>query len=189
MPLSSPSPREPIHIRQVVCRGYHRADGQWDIEGHLTDVKTYDFESHARGKVPAGEPVHEMWLRLTLDDALVITAVEAVTDKSPYPICGAITPNFQQLTGLSIRAGFLSKARALLGGVAGCTHLVEMLGPVATTAFQTIVPYRERLRHAQGKAEMAPPAGTRPHLLDSCHAFASDGEVVRRLWPDFYTGR
>ena len=28
----------------------------------------------------------------------------------------------------------------------------------------------------------------RPGFIDSCHAFASDGEVVRKSWPDFYTG-
>ncbi|MEJ0072427.1 MAG: DUF2889 domain-containing protein [Pseudomonadota bacterium] len=27
---------------------------------------------------------------------------------------------------------------ALLGGVAGCTHLVDLLGPIGTIAFQTI---------------------------------------------------
>ena len=25
------------------CTGYRRADGLWDVEGHLTDVKTYAF--------------------------------------------------------------------------------------------------------------------------------------------------
>jgi len=28
----------------------------------------------------------------------------------------------------------------------------------------------------------------KPRLIDSCHAFASDGDVVKRYWPDFYTG-
>jgi len=27
-----------------------------------------------------------------------------------------------------------------------------------------------------------------PLALDAPHAFASDGEVVRKSWPDFYTG-
>jgi hypothetical protein len=189
MPLSSPVPREHIHTRHVVCRGYRRTDGLWDIEGHLTDVKTYGFDSQYRGVVPAGEPVHDMWLRLTVDDDLVVQAVEAVTDRSPFAICGDVTPNFQRLTGLAIRAGFLSEVRARLGGVAGCTHLVELLGPLATTAFQTIFPYRERLRRAAGKAELAAPPGVRPRLLDSCYSFASDSAVVQRLWPEFYTGR
>jgi hypothetical protein len=189
MPLSPQSSRELIHTRHVDCRGYRRADGLWDIEGHLTDVKSYAFESQDRGAVPAGEPVHDMWVRLTLDDELVIGAIEAVTDRSPFAMCGAITVNFQRLKGLAIRAGFLGRVRELLGGIEGCTHLVELMGPVATTAFQTIYPYRDRLRRQQGGKELAPPAGKRPALLGTCHAFASDSPVVERLWPDFFTGR
>ena len=68
MPLSPSVEREPIHTRTVVCRGFRRADGLWDIEGHLTDIKSYDFESQFRGTVTSGTPVHQMWLRLTVDD-------------------------------------------------------------------------------------------------------------------------
>ncbi|MBO6784243.1 MAG: DUF2889 domain-containing protein, partial [Alphaproteobacteria bacterium] len=45
MPLSPPAEREHIHTRTVECAGYRRTDGLWDIEGHLTDVKTYTFEN------------------------------------------------------------------------------------------------------------------------------------------------
>jgi hypothetical protein len=183
MPLAPAAPRELIHNRQVECRGYRREDGLWDVEGHITDTKSYGLENHARGMIEPGEPIHEMWIRLTVDDHLVIQEVEAVTDHSPYPICPAITPNFQRLKGLSIRPGFLSKARQLLGGTEGCTHLVELLGPVATTAFQTIYPYRERQRR-----EAASSSGRRPRLIDSCHAFDAGGPVVKVLWPEFSTG-
>src|SRR5579859_7583727 len=138
MPLSEPAPREHLHTRQVECLGYLREDGLWDIEGHLTDRKTYSFPSDEHGEVTAGSPVHDMWLRLTLDDEMTIRAVEAVTDASPFRMCPNITPNFQRLVGLQIRPGFLPKVKQLLGGVEGCTHLVELMGPVATTAFQTI---------------------------------------------------
>jgi hypothetical protein len=186
MPLSAAPPREPIHTRRIDCRGYRRADGLWDIEGHLTDVKAYDFDTQFRGHVAAGEPVHEMWVRITVDDELTIRAIEAVTDNSPFPaVCPAIAPNFQRLQGLAIRPGFLSEVRRLLGGVQGCTHLVELMGPLATTAFQTIVPYRDRLRRESG-AKRDP--AKKPRLLDTCHALASASEVVKRLWPDFYTG-
>ena len=70
MPLSPAAPRQHIHTRIVDCRGYRRADGLWDIEGHITDVKTYDFGNHFRGAIAAGTPVHDMWVRLTLDVAL-----------------------------------------------------------------------------------------------------------------------
>jgi hypothetical protein len=191
MPLSPPTPREHIHTRTIDCRGYRRADGLWDIEGHITDVKTYAFANHFRGEIAAGAPVHDMWLRLTVDDRLTVHAVEAVTEAGPYEVCPNVAPNFQRLVGLSIRPGFQTRVRELLGGTAGCTHLVELLGPIATTAYQTVYPYREQQRHRDGappRAAASAKPGRKPHLIDSCHAFAADGEVVRRYWPDFYTG-
>jgi hypothetical protein len=190
MPLSPPAPREHIHTRVVECRGFRREDGLWDIEGHITDVKTYAFSNHFRGELPPGTPVHNMWLRLTIDDRLTIHAIEAVTEASPYAICPDVTPNFQRLKGLSIRPGFQKRIRELLGGTQGCTHLIELLSPIATTAFQTVFPYREKQR-LEGKISKSPLSdkpGRKPRLIDTCHAFASDGEVVKRYWPDFYTG-
>jgi hypothetical protein len=190
MPLSPPVAREHIHTRVVECRGFRREDGLWDIEGHITDVKTYAFGNHFRGEIPAGTPVHDMWLRLTVDDRLTIHEVEAVTEASPYEACPNVAPNFARLKGLRIRPGFQAEVRSRLGGTEGCTHLVELLVPVATTAYQTVFPYRERQRREQEKAEGKPRErpSRRPPLLDTCHAFASDGELVTRYWPDFYTG-
>jgi hypothetical protein len=178
MPLSDPAPRRASHTRRVTCTGYARDDGLWDIEGHLVDTKTFDIRPLARpgGVLKAGEPLHEMWLRLTVDLDLRIHAVEAVTEWGPYETCPAITPAFQKLVGLTIKAGFTLKTRELLGGTQGCTHLVELLGPLATTAFQTIYGARERAKPAGGD-------GRRPGLIDSCHVYAVTGALVRERWP------
>lgn len=195
MPLSPPAEREPLHTRHVECHGYRRADGLWEVEGHMTDVKAYAFENDHRGRIEPGIPLHDMRLRLTLDDRFTILEAEAATDAAPYGICGSIAPAFQGLVGLRVKAGFTRQVKERLGGVRGCTHLVELLGPMATTAFQTIYPILSRERAAaEGKAAVSgppspPSAGDRPPpLLNSCHAFASDGEIARRLWPAFYTG-
>ena len=191
MPLSAAVDREHIHTREIECRGYRRADGLWDIEGHLTDVKTYPFTNDERGSIEPGDPVHDMWMRLTIDSDFTIVGVEAVTDKSPYAICGAITSAFGQLVGINIARGFTREVRRRLGGVHGCTHLVEMLRPIATTAFQTIFPILMRERGIAA-AHLDPTSpdkpAKKPPLLNTCHAFASDGELVRRHWPAFYTG-
>ncbi len=177
-----------MHTRTVVCRGFRRSDGLWDIEGHITDVKAYAFENEARGTIIPGEPLHDMWIRLTLDDSLEVRAVEAVTEASPYPaICPVIAPSFQRLVGLRIGPGWTRAVKERLGGVEGCTHLVELLGPVATTAFQTIYPVRARERSRRVEGDGGDPE-RRPRLLNTCHAFSSDGELARRHWPAFYTG-
>jgi len=181
MPLSPPVAREPLHRRQVECRGYRRQDGLWDIEGHIVDTKAYSFPNAFRGEILAGEPLHGMWVRLTIDDNMVVQDIEAVTDYAPYRPCPDITPNFKKLKGLRIAPGWNQAVKDRLGGVEGCTHLVELLGPVATTAYQTMVSLRM-------KKLSETPANKRPAVLDTCHAYKSDGEVVRERWPAFYTG-
>jgi hypothetical protein len=190
MPLSAPAPRELLHIRQIECQGFHRSDGLWDIEAHMTDRKSYSFPSDERGEVVAGTPIHDMWVRVTLDDSFLIQAIEAVTDSSPYRLCPAITPNFQRLVGLRIGPGFTRKVKELVGGVEGCTHLVELMGPLGTTAFQTIfsAKHRAQRERAEGGESVPEQPRKRPRLIDTCHALASDSPVTKRSWPEFYTG-
>ena len=182
MTLSPPRPRAPIHERRIECRGYRRDDGLWDVEAHLVDVKAYPFDNAWRGEIPPGEPLHDMWLRLTVDDRLTVVRAEAATVAGPFEVCPAITPAFSKLEGLRIGPGWRRAVQARLGGMHGCTHLVELLGPAATTAFQTVYPWRAK--HAPREVEADRPP---PHL-DSCHALVRDGEVVRRHHPRWYTG-
>ncbi len=187
MPLSPPAVREPMHNRNVECRGYLREDGLWDIEGHIVDTKAYDFHNEHRGEVVRGTPVHDMWIRLTVDEEFVVRDVEVVTDASPYSICPAVTPNFKRLIGLRIASGWTRRVRERVGGTRGCTHLVELLGPLATTAFQAIGGYlRRRAREEHDGPDTR--SGKRPSILNPCHAWADDSEVVRRWAPNFYTG-
>ncbi len=182
MPLSDPAPREALHFRAIDCRGYRREDGLWDIEAHMTDTKSYPFTNRHRGEIKPGEALHDMWLRLTIDDEMTIRRVEAATEAAPFHVCGAITESFRKLEGLAIRPGWKRAVRERVGGVNGCTHLVELLQPLATVAFQTVWSRR--------KSEKAVSAGTaRPGFLDSCHALRSDGEIVRDHFPDWYTGK
>ena len=81
---------------------------------------------------------------------------------------------------LALRPG----EKELLGGTRGCTHHVEMLGAMATVAHQTMWGQLAREKNQAAEAGSA----RRPALLDTCYAFASDGEVVKKSWPAFYTG-
>jgi hypothetical protein len=184
MPLSPPSERKLLHKRQILCQGYERPDGRWDIEGHLVDIKTYAWQNDYRGNVEAGEPIHEMWLRLTIDEDFLIHAAEASSDHHPFALCPSVVPNFAVLKGLKIGPGWRRAVRERVGGVKGCTHMVELLWPMASTAYQTI--YSARERRARDEAEST---GEKPELLDTCRALASDSEVVKRYWPAYYTGR
>src|SRR6185436_21101796 len=107
MPLSEPVPRKLMHTRAIECKGYEREDGLWDIEAHLADTKTFPHTRRSGDSVrQPGEPVHDMWIRFTIDLDLKIHDVEARTDEGPYPICGDIAPNFKGLIGITIGAGW-----------------------------------------------------------------------------------
>lgn len=189
MPLSNSVKRAQIHTREVRCVGYEREDGLWDIEGRITDTKSYSFENHDRGVVAAGQPVHDMWVRFTVDDALEIHEAEAVTDSSPFSICPNITPRVEELVGLKISSGFTRAVREKLGGINGCTHILQLIiGPLATTAFQTIIPRKMHAAQAKSGDSSKNPSASQPRLLNTCHAFAADSPVVKRNWPEHYTG-
>jgi hypothetical protein len=185
MPLPDPThARELIHTRKIVCEGFEREDGMWDIDGWITDVKTYEFKNKERGVVTPGEPIHGMGLRMTYDLELNVHAMVAVTDFSPYRICPDITPNFSKLAGLNLNKGFMRAARELVGGIKGCTHLFDLLGPMATTAYQTVdeIRYKDfQVREQRGEKVM-------PFFVNACHAWSTDGGVTKREFPTLYTG-
>ena len=187
MPLPLAAPREHLHTREIECRGYRREDGLWDIEGRLVDTKTYGFFSYSRGDVKPGQPVHDMSIRLTVDDDLVIHEAVGCMDHTPYPICGKAAFTVDELKGLKICPGWTRRAHKLMGGRRGCTHLFELLRPIATVCFQTMSDSRFR----EDKEHNTSPGiiGKRPFFIDSCHALAADGDIVKEFWPEFYKER
>ena len=200
MPLSRPADRERLHTRAIEINGYRRADGHYDIEAHLTDCKSFGQTNYDRGYIEAGEPIHDMWLRLTVDETMHIHEVEAVSDKTPYALCPTAAPNFTRLVGMQIRAGFLREATHKVGGTVGCTHLRELLQQMATTAFQTINPAKARREMAAEGEQVEKPGsdafdtrisdkwGGGSKILNTCLAYDEKGPLVKRRWPHLYTG-
>lgn len=178
MPLSEPAERELLHLRDIAVRGYRRADGLFDIEAEIADTKSYGFTVGTRWLEP-GDKLHHMLVRMTVDEHLTIVACEASTQAGPFDTCVGGAATFGRLVGLTIKGGFLREANARIGGVMGCTHIRELLQQMATVAFQTsfVLPSRQK--------NDAAAAG---RMIDSCHAYAADGPVVRRRWPERYTG-
>jgi hypothetical protein len=190
MPLSAPVERELLHLRDIQLRGYQRTDGLFDIEAHLTDHKTKPHADEPGRELPADRPIHGMWLRLTVDVDMHIVSCEASSDFTPYDICPGAAPNFSGLAGLKIGPGFVKRVQERVGGTAGCTHLRELLGQMATTVFQTLYPVRRgreraaaaRLLAEQGAGKV-PHHNPKPELLGTCIAYAPDSPVSLARWP------
>ena len=127
-----------------------------------------------------------MWLRLTVNEEMEIVACEAVSDHTPYAVCPSAAPNFARLAGLRIGAGFNRAVAERVGGAQGCTHLREVLGQMATVAFQTLYPVRaarEREETARILAGGGEAPKRRPAMLGSCIAYAPDSPVALARWP------
>jgi len=168
--------RELTHTRRVRYEGYKRADGLWDIEAHLSDVKNHDYRLKT-GVRRAGQAIHDMWLRVTIDRAFTIREAAAAADAVPYPGgCETIAPAYGRLVGLSLVKDFRAKTRELLGGVRGCTHLTEMLAGLPTAAIQTFA----------GETSEEGEGGAKPFQLDHCHALETTGETVRQWYPKWH---
>ena len=173
--------RKLLHKRQVICVGYERSDGLYDIEASMQDVSP-DGTDLLFKSIGPGENIHDMRLVVTIDSALVIQHAEAHTRAGPTTYCHDIAPFYAALKGLTIGRGFKQKAQQLVGGAKGCTHLTELLGPLATTALQTIFAVRRSdgvyRRALEGEGPIP-----RPFVIDTCHTYRSDGEAVKFLWP------
>jgi hypothetical protein len=172
--LSPAMPREAVHKRQINCNGFVRADGLYDIEAELTDHKTYDFPSDFRGTVTPDLAVHHMVLRITIDRDRVIQHAEAITITGPYAICPTANAVFDNLVGLQIGPGWRRKVQAAIGGRHGCTHITELLGPVATIAYQTLYGEEARQKRQSGTLSDQDKQASRSQLANSCVGYADD---------------
>ncbi len=176
---------------------YEREDGLWDIEACLTDHKPRDVPL-AAGIRPNGLPIHELWLRITIDRKLNVVDAEASSDWVPYASqCQSVNPAYRALIGLNLLQNFRREAGRRLAGTAGCTHLTELCGVLPTAAIQAFAgevwdtttggapgeePGPENGKTADGKPFDDKP----PFQLGRCHALRFDGDAVKQFYPRWY---
>ncbi|MFC0690717.1 DUF2889 domain-containing protein [Paraburkholderia humisilvae] len=202
MSLSPPVPRQLRHRRAIRADAYERADGLWDIEACLTDVKPRDTVL-ASGVRPNGLPIHELWLRITIDRKLNVVDAEASSAWVPYPgLCETSNSAYRALIGLNLFDNFRRHAARLLGGTVGCTHLTELCAVLPSAAIQAFAGDvwnttngSPRASGEQDKAEGRAGADAHsnensndkpPFQLGRCHTLRFDGEAVRQFYPRWY---
>jgi hypothetical protein len=167
------------HTRAIHLEAFARDDGLWDIDAHLTDTKTRDTPL-ASGVREAGSPIHNLWLRLTIDTHMNVVDVEAVSDAVPYPgYCDTIGPDYKKMIGLNLLKGFREGVRQRLSGIQGCTHLTELAQVLPTAAIQAFAGEVIDTRDGAGTDEQS----HKPFQLDRCHALRTDGEAVAQYYP------
>lgn len=174
--------RTPLHTRTLTFRGFARPDGLWDMEGELHDTKHYDHTS-GPGTRRAGEPVHHLFLRVTLDASLCIHDIATSMHTAPFGECSVANQHMRRFVGMTMGSGWRQTIEKTIGGLAGCTHLRELLFNIATAAFQTIPHHQEIQRMARGEPMHL--ADTPPFFVNRCMTWDASGPVVARLMPQF----
>lgn len=157
-----------LHHRSVDYRSWVHEDGALEIEGRLVDAKAYDTRVGFDRELPAGEPVHDMTIRLMIEPDRRIREIHLRMDSSPFDVCPEIIRHFETLRGTSMGKGWNALLNERFAGVGGCRHLIDLLRGMATVAFQSL-----------SRGTWTPEA--LEGLNDSCHAFRESGPVVVRL--------
>jgi hypothetical protein len=180
MPLPAhTTPRRRLHTRRIEIEGYLREDGLFELDASLCDVKDVDYPI-ASGMRPAGQPVHLMRVRITIDAEFNILDAVACSDEVPYPgYCDTISPVYRKLVGLNLVRGFRRTISEMFADVNGCTHATEMLLSLPTAAIQTVATLSRDNEDTPEK----------PFQLDRCHALETSAAAVKQYYPRWYRAR
>jgi Protein of unknown function (DUF2889) len=180
MTLPSAAPdRQLKHRRQIDVQVFSRGNGLWEVDALLTDVKTR-VALMTDGPRPPGTPIHEMLLRLVVNQQLDILEAGSDTRFMPYNgICNEHGDAYARLVGLNLLKNFRGAVRERLGGVLGCTHLTEMAQVLPTAVVQA---FAGEVIDTRGDSDGA----AQPFQIGRCHALRSDGPAVRQFYPRWY---
>lgn len=179
--------RRRMHKRTVECDGYLRDDGLWEIEARLIDTKPFAQQDRYRGEIKPGEPVHDIALRLAVNDDMTIIEAETIMRSTPFPTCIEVEPILQRLVGERIGKGWRALVRQKIGPLETCTHLSELLGPAVTALFQTMS--YGKTPEGGGALDHQRCITERPFFIGGCHSWRTDGPIVAEMFPQFVTKR
>jgi len=180
MALPNAAPERTLkHRRRIDVQVYARGNGLWEVDAEISDVKTRDAKL-AGGVRKAGEPIHDMLLRIVVDEQLTIREAGSETRGMPYPgHCDDHGDAYQKLVGLNLLKGFRAAVKECLGGTVGCTHITELAQVLPTAVVQAFA--GEVIDTREDSA-----SGRQPFQIDRCHALNADGEAVRLHYPRWY---
>ncbi len=171
--------RQLKHRRRLDVQVLARGEGLWEVDATLVDLRPTDTLM-ANSLRPAGTPLHDMLLRLVVNERFDILEAGSETRWMPYPAqCGEHGDAYSRLVGLNLMQDFRRRLRERVGGVLGCTHITELAQVLPTAVVQAFAGGPIDTRGQQADARQ-------PFQIDRCHALRSSGEVVRLHYPRWH---
>ena len=193
LPTARPG-RRLHHRRQIDVQVYARGDGLWEVDARVSDVRA-DAVDLASGPRAAGQPIHDMLVRLVVDARFAIVEAGAETHAMPYEgVCDTHGDLYSGLVGMNLMKGFRHAVAERFGSVRGCTHINELAQVLPTAVVQALagevidtrgdgpeaaeaVPDRPLPRPAHRRADGAGPL---PALVPPCRTPHHDPGPGRR---------
>lgn len=153
------------------------------IEGFLNDDRLNDYYLITGEKNPAGK-IHNMAVRMLVSlPEMKIEDIEAEMIDVPGEECHDTIDFLKPVIGLTLTQGYSIKIRSLLGGINGCTHIVNLLINMAPAAMQGIWSHRaqEKVDRDSSKDEKKRVFMMEEFLKNTCYAWREKGKRFKKL--------
>lgn len=166
-----------IHTRKIDIATYEGAEDSVVVEGILVDDRMFGTYKPTGKKVPPGT-VHHLVIRMEVKGPLlIIEDIEVEMPTVPLELCRETLDCLEPVKGVRIVSGYTEKIKALVGGVKGCCHLLELLAAMAPATVQGVA-----------SAMARKPLDPKIHLpivieraKNSCRLWRENGPIMKEL--------
>ncbi|PTB92037.1 hypothetical protein C9974_13870 [Marinobacter sp. B9-2] len=130
-------------------------------------------------RIEVNEAIHDLSLNICFDKSMKIVDLFASPKSFPYSECQCGGNALRNMIGVEMGPGWSRNIHDRVSYKEVCTHLRELLIPLATAAIQSM--------HLEKEITASKVDDTgKPVRFNSCLAYNESGQLVKSLWPRFY---
>lgn len=169
----------PVHERTLEFRTFALENEKIVVEGWLKDDRLVP-RYHLDGRLSPPGKVHRICVRLLLGgEPLSILDAEAEMPIVPHDECCATQETVKKIIGLAITHGYGEEILERLGGVKGCTHMVQLIMAMGNAALHGY--WSHKLRNRRPLPETPEEIPELDFVIDSCQLWKKGGPLIKRL--------
>ncbi len=171
--------KPPVHERRLEFKTYALEDDQIIVEGWLKDDR-WVSRYHLDGKVSPPGKVHRICVRLLLGGwPLSILDAEAEMPVVPQDECPDTKNTVKKIIGITITHGYGDKVIECLGGIKGCTHMVQLIIGMGNAALHGL--WSQKLKNPRPLPSTLEEIPELDYVIESCQLWKKDGPLIKRI--------
>jgi len=173
--------KECAHQRRIEMSTYPVDETHILSRGRFIEERIKPYYKLTGERVEGG-PLHNLEILLLVKiPELVIEDVEVITGTLPRGDCYKTDKSLDPVKGLTIKGGFTSKVRELIGGVKGCTHLTHLLCTMAPAVMQGFWAISYQKKHEISDIRVERGFKMADLLKNTCYAWREDGDAYQKM--------